>query len=475
MKYTRISPLCCFILLLLCVGIGRSLITVMVYHADSTRILEPDSQEYLDAGRALLENGRFSLSPEHADIPQLRRTPGYPLFIAGIYAIFGENNLILILAQISISLLTFLCVYHIARLLWNARIALLASVLLSCDLASHINAQQVLTDTLFTSVLTLALLVALLALRSTSRSSLILGSVFGFLLSISTFIRPVAYYLFFPAIAFLFWHWKRQCRWSYATILSGVCCMTLAWGSLIWNWQIRNYSLCGSAEISHVTGSNLLFYCGASLLARHEGMTFEHAQRTVGFYDYTTRFPETQAWSVCQLDQRWKREGLQLIRQYPREFVRRQLQGFLTIMLGIGEQTALRFLGISETSAGPIRDVFVVSREIYQTVWLLKHPVLVGICWGTGLALLVCYLCVGVSLSALIRSNISSSFHQQSHLLLWMVLLCLLMLSVFSGAEGYSRFRIPIMPIISVYAAHGASVMFWRIRRHKPTKTESVA
>ena len=473
MKYMRIAPYCGVILLLSCVGFGRSMMASAVFHADPTRIFEPDSREYVDAARALLKTGRFSLSLEQPETPQLRRTPGYPVFIASVYALFGENNFAVLLAQISVSLLTCWCVFRIARLLWDARIALLSSALLSCDLASHINAQQMLSDTLFTSVLTLAILIGLLALRSTSRSSLVLGSVFGLLLSISSLIRPLAYYLFFPAIAILFWHWKQQCRWRHATVCLGVCCMTLAWGSLIWSWQLRNYRLCGSMEISHVTGSNLLFHCGASLLAQHEGMTLKHAQQLLGLNDYTARFPETRTWSVCQFDQRWKREGLQLIRQYPKEFVTRQLRGFLAIMLGIGEQTTLQFLGISETPAGPIKDIFTLSWRDYTTIWLLRHPVLVGGVFFNEFVLLASYLSVGVSAYTLVRTQ-RSAFQNLSYLLLWITLLGVITLTVFSGADGYSRFRIPLMPILCVYAAHGMSVIYSRIRlNHFAMKSSS--
>jgi len=406
----------------------------------------------------LLDIGRFAVSPEQPDIPQFRRTPGYPLFIAGIYRLFGQHHLLVILVQIGVSLLTVAYTYALAALLWNARLGLLAAIWLCCDLASHINTLQLLTDTLFTSVLTVALLCGLLTFRSESpRSSILFASLFGLLCACASLIRPIAYYLFFPTAILCLWHWIYQCRWRYREILCGVGCLIIAWGSLTLGWQFRNYRLCGSAELSHVTGANLLFYGGASLVAKRDGLTFVQAQRVLGFYDYTRRFPETNGWSICRLDERWKREGVRIIARHPKQFAWRCVREGIKMILGLGEQTTLQFWGIGDASS-PLRDVFVLSWRDYLATWVLKHPLLLAIFFTTGMALLACYISIGVSLCVLLRSPMTG-FYQQAHLFLWTIILCIFMLTVLSGVDVYSRFRIPMMPIFCAYAAHGLSMI----------------
>ena len=51
------------------------------------------------------------------------------------------------------------------------------------------------------------------------------------------------------------------------------------------------------------------------------------------------------------------------------------------------------------------------------------------------------------------------------HLFLWTIILYFFAIS--AGPEAYSRFRIPVMPLLCVYAAYGFSTLFLRRARHQ--------
>src|SRR2546423_9638477 len=54
---------------------------------------EPDDgRAYAQLARNLLEQSVFSVEPEPPYEPTLIRLPGYPLFLACVYAIFGHGN-----------------------------------------------------------------------------------------------------------------------------------------------------------------------------------------------------------------------------------------------------------------------------------------------------------------------------------------------------------------------------------------------
>src|SRR5438552_2993667 len=54
---------------------------------------EPDDgRVYAQLARNVLEQHVYSLDPEPAYQPTLIRLPGYPLFLAGIYSLFGHTN-----------------------------------------------------------------------------------------------------------------------------------------------------------------------------------------------------------------------------------------------------------------------------------------------------------------------------------------------------------------------------------------------
>ena len=155
-----------FLLCVVFVGISKTTIFFAVYSFDPTRIFSPDSDGYEKTAQAFLQTGRFAVSPEMPDTPQIQRTPGYPFFIATIYFFFGNRYPPLILVQILISLGTILLTYLLATSFWGSHVAVISAFLLSLDLPSFVNSQKVLTDTLFTFVLTLAILVGIYVLKA---------------------------------------------------------------------------------------------------------------------------------------------------------------------------------------------------------------------------------------------------------------------------------------------------------------------
>jgi hypothetical protein len=73
---------------------------------DEHRFLDSDTWSYHLLARALLELHEFAVSPQHPAIPETNRTPGYPAFLADVYAVFGERPAIVALVQIGLGLAT---------------------------------------------------------------------------------------------------------------------------------------------------------------------------------------------------------------------------------------------------------------------------------------------------------------------------------------------------------------------------------
>ena len=184
------------ILIIIVGGISKITLFFMVQADDPSRIFSPDSASYVNTARAFLKTGRFAISPDRPDIPQVVRTPGYPFFIASIFFFFGEKYPALIIVQILVSLGTIVVTYFIALKLWDHHIAVLSAFLLALDLPSFINSLQVLTETLFTFVVSLTVFAGLCMLKD-SRHIALWALLYGILLSLATLIRPVAYNVIF--------------------------------------------------------------------------------------------------------------------------------------------------------------------------------------------------------------------------------------------------------------------------------------
>lgn len=117
------------------------------------RVLVDDARSYHYLATRIIETGTF----EKFDSGFYLRTPGYPLFLAGIYRTFGHYVWLVLLMQIIIDSLTVLVVYGIARELeFKRRTILIASALYAAALIPAICLVKFYSETLFTFLFALS-------------------------------------------------------------------------------------------------------------------------------------------------------------------------------------------------------------------------------------------------------------------------------------------------------------------------------
>ena len=121
----------------------------LILGLDEARLIEPDSNDYLLSAEALLDDGRFWSSPGSGE-PEFERTPGYPLFIAAIFALSGRSVLAVALVQSVVSVLVAVPMFLLARRLFNERVGIIAIILLLLDPLSMYFGSLVLTETIAT-------------------------------------------------------------------------------------------------------------------------------------------------------------------------------------------------------------------------------------------------------------------------------------------------------------------------------------
>lgn len=439
----RSSPLVVLLLSLLVLFAGLSRLSVFryVYSFNETSILAPDSASYLNTARAFLQCGKLAVAPENPDIPQIRRTPVYPLFIAFVFWI-SDNEAYgsLIVLQILFSLGTIMVSYLIASELFNPPAALFSALFMTLELPSFVNSQQILTDTLFTFVLSCAILIGVWALKSHSRLSYHFNV---FLLACATMIRPVSYYLIIPLTLFFIGNWKWTLEWSWKKIMKESTFLLIPWLLLVGGWQLRNYYVAETAEFSSIQGVNLLFYRGADVLAQREGITLKEAQERLGYGSYITLHPETADWSQAELYSRWKREGLKLLRRHPLLVLKTQFKGIVRILFGPGGGTLSQY--INGTALASIETP--LRRLSFAYLFLLY------------LCIITAVVCLGRTIP--LKAPIFKTFLPQ-HIFLGIIAFYLLIVP--AGPEAYSRFRIPLMPIFSLYAGLGGTRILLHVK-----------
>ncbi len=417
-----------------------------------------DSITYNNSARALLEAGIFAVSPEKIDIMQTLVPPGYPGYIAGVYLLFGEHPEIVILTHVFLSLLIFSLIYSLANRIFNSNTGLIAVLLASLDVLSFSHAFRMMTETVFTFLLLIMLNAGVIYLKSGRVRWILLA---GIALAMATFIRPINYYLIVPvALGFLIWLIINRSHWL--VVLSHGALLILPFLIFVGAWQIRNFSALKSSQFSTVGGTNMFEYRAAAVVALRDNISFLQAREQLhqATMEYRNAHPVTAQWTDGQLDNYLMRQGLGVILQHPFLFVQTQISGAIPMLLGGGEGPLLRMLNV------PVGQT--LDREIFDALSSFDISFFFRR-FASGTALIafigsIAYL--GFIYLGALFWLLQAVIHKRGsviHLFLWGVMLYFILIS--AGPEAGSRFRVPIMPILAIYAAQGLVLLVSSTKR----------
>jgi 4-amino-4-deoxy-L-arabinose transferase-like glycosyltransferase len=410
--------------------------------ADPAALLGGDSGEYHDSARALLETGTFSVSPQLPLVPQIFRTPGYPSFLAAVYALAGERPAAALLVQLVLGVATIALVYLLVRERWGARVALLAAVLLALDAGSLLLSLAVLTETLFTLLLVATLACGAALLTRPRRRRLALGM--GVALAACVLVRPVAYYLVAPVALGLAVHALRA-RWGARETAWALALFLVPYGAVVGGWRLRNERVSGSAAFTRADAIVLLRYRAAAIVARRDGIGLEEARARL------------MAANAGRDDARWRRTGIELIRQNPGIYAGIVARGVL--------QTLLRPAGLRVGSAAAAPEPAWTEEVQRAGPWSGVRARLArrGPLYSATFALdaLLAVATVGAAAYSVARLAAGRQLTVVDAFLLGVVLYLLL---VQAGATSDARGRVPMEPVLALYAARGLVDLRARLR-----------
>jgi 4-amino-4-deoxy-L-arabinose transferase-like glycosyltransferase len=432
--------------------VTRAVTCVVVACTAPSRLVTDDSPTYEEPARALLQIGRFASHPDPSAEHETVRTPGYPLFIAAVYLVFGRHHLPVILLQIVLSVGTVWIVYWLARRLFDARAGLVAAVFLTLDAASFHASQMLMTDTLFTFLLVLAV-GAGYALLSDRRAPWTWALALGVALALATLVRPITYYLVVPVfVGLLVWAIAVRLPWrpcAAMLLLAVVPSIVLVGG-----WQVRNYCATGSGEFSHIRGYNLLWYRGAGIVALRDGISIEEARERI-----RDSLPPMEGWTTAEEYNLYGREGMALVRRHPVLFVRMQARDTADVLVAPAQVLVVHLLTGEHLETSPFGDLFRLAPGEYARTWVIGRPAVFAAFVYEMLYLLVLYAGAACGIWHALRAGRGQ---RAFHLLACGVILYFILLS--AGPEAHSRFRVPFMPLLALYAGLGLSALttHWR-------------
>ncbi len=422
-------------LLTVCV-VGRGAYVLYLVHTDAIVTKTGDAPSYLAPARSLAEHARFEST--QPGLPEFLRTPGYPLFVAAVYRVFGEHITAVLLGQVLLSALTVYLAYLLATRMWSATVGLLAAGLTLVEPLQNATTSTLLTETLAAFLL---LAVAMIGYRAFTASRLRPGvwAMLGLAITVSTFVRPVTYY-FPPFVVALLvvWSWVR--RFPVRDLAKAVAVFLLPVVVLCGAWQVRNHHEVGSWRFSGVEGKNMYEYRAAGVVADQTGISVERAGVRLRA-EFGPRGAERQGTYY----DRMFRAGLRIVRAHPISALKYSARGLASELFGV-------------------RAKFFDYLEVSPAGWLTALALAV---------LLAFYAACGYGIVLVVRAR----RHVAAHAFVISIAAYNVLASAGPEALGGrgERFRAPVMPILILYAAFGAWSLYALLRDRRARLIDSPA
>jgi hypothetical protein len=408
-----------------------------------------DSGTYIEPARELLNHGKFSRLGQ----PELQRTPGYPVFLIPAI-VSGHFTLTVIVLHVLLSGLTVLATFVLARRVFDdSWIAVAAAALYAIEPLSIYCSASVTTETLFTTMVTGALILVVSYVRRNRLADLLAGTA---VLGVSAYVRPAGYFLPFgialllALVAALHRAWRRLPQLVLAVVVAA---------AIVFPWRLRNRAL-GYDGFSAAGAAIMYFANGAAVNAALEHVPFYEMQARMGNLDderYLRLHPEQRSWGQGERYSYMEREGAAIIRRHPLTYSRIHLAGMERVVFDPAAIEILRPYGLYPKVGGLLNRL--VTYGIVDAVLYLArtNPLATSVLFVTGVMLM------GFYVLALIAVFSRRRFLDPAVLVLVASIGYFVLIA--GGPIGYGRFRHPAMPMVCVLAGAGLQLVSGAVRR----------
>lgn len=421
--------------------IARTLLFLGIFLKHPDGFFQIDSYGYWRIAENIINHGSFSQSSTQPLRPDHVRTPVYPLFI-GLLRCAGLRAPGIVFTQILFSSITCLFVILLTyELIGSWKPACLAGLLLATDIPSIVLSNCLLTEALFTFLLTLSILYLVLHLKQPEKiSTLLVSSV---LMGLSILCRPIAVSLpiFVMMAYFLFHKMPRPLILLRITLYLMFCLLTIS------PWLIRNRLAFGSTFLSTISYTNVLYYRAGGVYAIEKGISLSESQEFLEKKAKST-FQSNIEKEPIKYKKCEARIGTSIILSHPIIYIRnhiasvfnmlfRPIRSTIDLQLGFSRRgTALTPLGEKDSSS--LFSKLLQKTSMFTIVVVLTQILMLTILWISSV--------YGTAMLFAKKEYLSFSI---------IVLVILYFCAMSGGPEAYARFRVPFLPFLAVVGGIG--------------------
>ena len=383
-----------------------------------------DEQHYVALATSLANGDGFAWTPGN---PTSIRPPLYPFFIAMLWRLSGSQDFQIVRwAQVALGLTSVIVLYSIGRRWFDDRAAFMAAIGLALYPSLLFSGVLFLTETLF---VTLLLLTVLAFARYTERPSIERAFILGIALGLSALARSIMW-PFILILGPLVWITAGGLR--RASKASALLALLVGYVCVVGPWSARNSALQGTFTVVDTMGGLNL------LMGNYEHTPEDRMWDAVSltgsrawYHALPTTAPDGGAWTEGKKEKWAQREAVAFMTAHPLVTIRRAVLKFAD------------FWGLE-------RDFLAgIQRGYYAP------PKWFAVAAGLGITfayVLVAILgVIGIFLAPPGRS---------AHLLLLSIIL--FTAGVHTVVFGHSRYHLPLIPLVLLYASAAVTWGTWR-------------
>ncbi len=408
-------------------------------------VFTPDSGDYWLAGQNLLHTGQFTTGED----PEIFRTPGYPAFLALPQSAWPDAEhdgrtawRVALVMQVMLDVLLVLVVYWLGTLVADPATAVLAALLQAISAAAIAYSCRILSDSLYSFLFTLALLMMAGHLRTNLRWPLGLAAV---VLAAATYVRPVGIAM---ALVFAVVLLARRGRLRNLAVFAGLFAACLA------PWVVRNAATADYAGFSSFAGDTAYNFYAPEVLARVDRVGGNTARVALEAEDdaYVDRVHPTPG----EAARRRAARAREIILAHPWLYARIHLAGSGGVFL----PAATDVLEVAGVTTGN-RNTLEVLRT--RGVWAAAEHYFGG--WGSAMALAIPMVAIlAIKYAGLLLCGIRR-LRRGLPATAWLMILVVIVSVLLTGPFGLPRYRVPLEPILNLGAAMGLIIGWGFLKR----------